>query len=140
MNIPHILNNNRGLCPTTAQQKVDVHIIQPAVWDDRAIKLHAQCVDSLKNEPVDIHFVDYVPGDIRAARFAGFSRGIHKYVSFVDWDDYIEPGIFSKCLMVLDRGGGVLRGIHAIVSCNYTKRWHRSKIPNETVPCMADAA
>ena len=81
---------------------IDVHIIRPYVFDERHIRWLDQCVASLENEPVNLHFPYYVEGDIRAGRFAGFSAGTGKYVSFVDIDDWVEPGIFHKCQYVLD--------------------------------------
>lgn len=85
---------------------IDVHIIRPRVFDQRHIRWLDQCVGSLENEPVNIHFPFYVDGDIRAARYAGFSMGNAKYVSFVDIDDWVEPGIFAKCLTAIDRHPG----------------------------------
>lgn len=82
---------------------IDVHIIRPYVFDDRHIRWLDQCVASLENEPVNLHFPYYVDGDIRAARFAGFSSGTGKYVSFVDIDDWVEPGIFKSCADQLDQ-------------------------------------
>lgn len=85
--------------------RVDVHIIKPHPNHqhiDRYNRWFDQCLDSLKNEPVNIHLCDYSPGDIRAARYVGFSQGTCEYVSFVDWDDWVEPGIFSKCVNALD--------------------------------------
>lgn len=82
--------------------RVDVHIINPPPnapdngWLD-------QCLSSLKDEPVNVHMCDHVPGDIRAARRYGFSQGDCEYVSFVDWDDWVEPGAFVRCCESLDQ-------------------------------------
>lgn len=105
-------------------KKVDIHIIRPTSWTETTTKWHKQCLDSLQSEPVNIHFVDYVPGDIRAARFAGFSQGSCEYVSFVDCDDWVEPGIFQLCTDVLDSNPG---------ACGAFTRSHRINVNCEGV-------
>lgn len=81
---------------------IDVHVIKPNDSLPKTVRWFDQCVASLDGQPINIHFVDYVPNDIRAARFTGFSKGTAKYVSFVDPDDWVEPGIFSICAKSLD--------------------------------------
>ena len=87
----------------TNTNDIDVHIIRPQVTTTITQEWFDKCLDSLKDEPVNIHFADYVAGDIRAARRAGFLMGNAKYVSFVDYDDWVEPGIFSHVYERLER-------------------------------------
>lgn len=77
--------------------RVDVHIVigpnEPWL---------TECVQSLMHEDVHIWFVPKVDGNTAAAREAGFRKGTAEYVSFVDPDDLIMPGIFAKCVHALD--------------------------------------
>jgi hypothetical protein len=57
-----------------------------------------QCLASLENEPINLHVLPGVRGHIGAGRAAGFATGEAEFVSFVDPDDWIEPGAVSKCL------------------------------------------
>lgn len=81
---------------------IDVHVICTQHFNDQQQRWFDKCMDSLKDEPVNIHRTEYVDGDIRAARWNGFSRGTGRYVSFVDPDDWVEPGIFSYVQQRLD--------------------------------------
>jgi len=78
---------------------IDVHILTLPGEDKRLFDI---CLDSLKNEPVNIHICEGIVGCTGTARANAFLKGTAKYVSFVDPDDYIEPGIFDKCLEVLE--------------------------------------
>lgn len=76
---------------------VDVHIVvgTKEQWLDK-------CLESLKNEPVTTWLVSRIEGDIAKARENGFSKGNSEYVSFVDPDDVVIAGAFSKCIKALD--------------------------------------
>ena len=81
--------------------KVDVHILvyptSPTKWLD-------QCLESLNNEPINIHIIDVKDSryeSIGNYRIEGFSKGEEDYVSYVDADDYILPKAFSKALPML---------------------------------------
>ncbi len=63
---------------------------------------HEQCLESLKEEPINLHTVPAMNGHIGVARCNGFRAGTSEFVSYVDDDDYIVPGIFKKCYQVLD--------------------------------------
>ncbi|MDD5189409.1 MAG: glycosyltransferase [Dehalococcoidales bacterium] len=76
--------------------RVDVHIIS---WTNTWLD---ECLRSLENEPIKIHMVDAVIGDLAKARENGFSKGIEKYVAWVDPDDVVIPGTFAKCIEVLE--------------------------------------
>ena len=81
------------------RNRCDVHVIV----DETHTEFHQQCLDSLKDEPINLHLIPGTPGHIGVGRYAGFSAGSAEFVSFVDDDDYIIPGIFQKCYDVLDR-------------------------------------
>jgi hypothetical protein len=75
---------------------IDVHIIvsENEPWIE-------ECLNSLESEPVNVWFVHRIEGDVRKAREEGFSKGSSEFVSFIDPDDVIVPGIFKQCLDVL---------------------------------------
>ena len=77
---------------------IDVHVLvypcSPQNWLD-------QCLDSLKNEPINLFIINAEDNryeNIGNYRIEGFSKGTEKYVSYVDADDYIIPGTFSKII------------------------------------------
>jgi hypothetical protein len=72
---------------------VDVHIIV-----GNKEKWLPECLESLEHQPINIHFVDRIEGNVAKAREIGFSKGTCEYVSFVDPDDLVYPGVFIKCL------------------------------------------
>lgn len=59
------------------------------------------CLDSLSGQPVNIHVVAGIPGDYKASRAKGFTKGSAPFVSFVDSDDWAIAGAFSACLDAL---------------------------------------
>lgn len=86
------------------QNRVDVHILHmpnenPVWWEI--------CKNSLANEPVNIYNVMGTYGDLRDSRTRGFNEGTAEYVSFVDPDDSIIPGVFEKCIAALDANPGI---------------------------------
>lgn len=83
---------------------IDVHVIHTP--HDRSEWVDA-CLALLAGEPVNIHHVDWVEGDIRQARWNGFQRGTAEYVSFVDLDDLIVPGCFDAALSAIASTAGV---------------------------------
>ena len=77
---------------------LDVHMI--IVPSDKA-ELLGRCLDSLSLEPIQLHIVDGIVGDLGEGRVKAFKRGENKYVGWVDPDDYIVPGAFAECLAYL---------------------------------------
>jgi len=75
------------------EAEIDVHIVLGSLepW-------LVECLDSLKDENVNVHFINKVDGDVASAREYGFRKGNAKYVSFVDPDDIVVQGSFQKCL------------------------------------------
>lgn len=85
---------------------IDVHIIRPVTWNT-ICEQHwfDECMDSLTSEPVNVYITTPVVGDIRAARYTGYSMGQARYVSFVDPDDKIVPGTYEKLLHLVNAPG-----------------------------------
>jgi len=77
---------------------IDVHIL---LMGTERLDFLSQCLDSLKNEPITLHTCPGIPGDIRAARANAISLGKHDYVGWVDPDDFIIPGAYSRLLNVI---------------------------------------
>lgn len=62
-----------------------------------------QCLASLENEPSNVVIVrGGFAGNIGAARAYAIARGTAPYWTFVDADDWLEPGIVSRCTAILD--------------------------------------
>lgn len=89
---------------------IDVHVItlphERHEWFDK-------CVLSMDGEPITLHHVDGVQGNIGAGRAEGFSRGTHDLVSFVDPDDWVINRGFSVCLQYMK--------VHPNTACVYTR-------------------
>lgn len=102
--------------------KIDVHVALLPTTDK---VLWRECLESLKDEPINIHIVEGVPAHIGRARYGGFAKGTSPYVSCVDPDDLVIPGAFAACLetlaahpeacgvytdeLIIDRVGNVIR-------------------------------
>lgn len=74
---------------------IDVHIL---TMPDSNREWLSRCIKSLDGEPVNLHILPGVKGDIAAGRMAGFAMGSAPYVSWVDHDDAVMPGIFSDII------------------------------------------
>jgi hypothetical protein len=77
---------------------IDVHI---GLSGKENKKWLGQCTASLEREPVNIHFVRSVPGDIGKMRAIGYSAGTSPWVVAVDPDDWVEQGAFTRALEFL---------------------------------------
>lgn len=80
--------------------KLDVHIISHSC-QDRSATLEP-LLRQLEAEPVNVHLVPGTKKLIGLGRAEGFSRGAAPLVSYVDDDDVIVPGIFSKIIQAFD--------------------------------------
>jgi len=78
---------------------IDVHILHLPNENKQWLK---QCEESLVKEPIIIHNLNGIQGNIKKSRLDGFKLGTAPYVSFIDPDDYIIPGAFEKCLSALN--------------------------------------
>lgn len=77
---------------------IDVHVI--TLPNDDKI-LFERCIDSLRDEPVTVHIIKGVVGDFSAGRISGLSSGTHRWVSWVDPDDYVIPGAYQRLLDIV---------------------------------------
>lgn len=74
---------------------IDLHILKTKKDPEH---LFQQCLKSLENEPINIFIEDGIIGDAGLARHLAYQKGTSEYVSYVDPDDLIVPGIFQKCI------------------------------------------
>ncbi len=79
--------------------KIDVHVLLLPGTDK---KLWGECLETLKDEPVNLHILDGIQGHIGKGRYNGFVQGDSPYVSCVDPDDLVIPGAFAACLEALE--------------------------------------
>lgn len=79
---------------------IDVHCLTHK-QDDRYFPLLKKQMET--EEDVCFHIVQN-GNNIGLGRTAGFLRGDAPYVSYVDYDDLIEPGIFTKINEVMETG------------------------------------
>lgn len=77
---------------------IDVHVLR---HPDRPAWMLQQALSSLEHEPVTVHVLDAVVGHVGRARMAGFAQGEAEFVSFVDDDDAVDPGLFARARAVL---------------------------------------
>ena len=61
----------------------------------------SRCLNSLKDEPVNLYFVNGKRGQIGYGRAESLRCGSLPYIAFVDPDDEVEPGIFEKIIPLL---------------------------------------
>ena len=80
--------------------RCDVHIL--TLEHERKDWLQ-ECLDSLKDEPATVHVLPGIINGQGESRANGFRAGSAEFVSYVDPDDRVEPGIFEVCFEVLDR-------------------------------------
>jgi hypothetical protein len=60
-----------------------------------------QCLESLANEPITLHICDGIVGDIRGARSRAIRKGSNEWIGWVDPDDFIIPGAYSRLLDIV---------------------------------------
>lgn len=113
---------------------IDVHIVRgpnenPEWWE--------RCTNSLQGHPINVHVVDRVEKDIRAARYNGFSQGTAPYVSFVDPDDYVLPETFEKCLDVIQTSPDNVCGVYTM-SNTFNQRSSKIKPLKSYMPWNID--
>jgi hypothetical protein len=97
--LPIYSGDNAGAASAENTPMIDVHIIVKP-FGEHWIR---QCLDSLKGEHINTFFVDYIEGDTAKARMQGFIKGHADFVSFVDPDDMVVPGIFERCVKAMTK-------------------------------------
>lgn len=78
---------------------VDVHILHLPNENQDWWKL---CEESLRGHPINVHNLEGIVGDFRAARRRGYEQGSAPYVTYVDPDDIVLPGAYQACISVLE--------------------------------------
>lgn len=81
----------------------DVHIAHIPSTD---LTWWEECQQSLAGQPVVVHTIPGIVGDLRRTRFNGYNCGFHDYVAHVDPDDRVRPGAFAAITHVLKQNPG----------------------------------
>jgi hypothetical protein len=79
--------------------RCDLHVIVCQYCNPEWV---GELMEDLRGQPVNLHLAPCVPGNVGAARAAGFAMGAAEYVSFADPDDRILPGAVAACIAALD--------------------------------------
>lgn len=83
------------------KNEIDVHVLFPSTWTIQTATWRDECMASLAGHPINVHQLSGIPGNLRQARFNGYSMGTAPYISFVDPDDVVHPGAFASALNTL---------------------------------------
>lgn len=75
---------------------IDVHIIVHP-FQDRSESLD-KLLKQLEDEPVKVHLIEGTPYIVGEGRYLGYLAGTSEYKAYLDDDDEIVPGIFTKIL------------------------------------------
>lgn len=79
---------------------IDVHVL---TYSGTRQEWLDQCLRSLEGENCTVHVVQGVEGNVGAGRAHAYTLGEHEFVSYVDSDDYVLPGVMDACLRALKR-------------------------------------
>lgn len=83
--------------------RVDTHIILlKHLWDEKQYEWYDECLESLEDEPTNLHLIEGIDGHTGVGRSIGFSAGDCEYVAFVDPDDKVVSGAYQKAVDFLD--------------------------------------
>lgn len=114
---------------------IDVHIL--FIKDRDCPILMEEAIKSLDNEPVNIFIEEGILGKIGLARHNAFQKGTSKFVSYVDSDDLVIPGIFDKMLGVYEENAAGVYCNEDIINhdgsflCrgrNHSQEWNYKKL------------
>lgn len=89
---------------------IDVHMI---VMPDTDPMKRAMITAQLAMEGVELHVIDGIAGNLRLGRKRGYAAGTNPWVTYVDPDDQIERGIFTRLRTAIERHPEV-----DVVGCN----------------------
>ena len=71
---------------------IDVHVLThegtKPEWLD-------ECLKSLANEPCTVHVLDNTGCTVGQGRAKGYRLGFHPFVTYVDSDDHVFPGVMA---------------------------------------------
>lgn len=86
---------------------LDIHMLlsanTPQAYVDKA-KASVEAAAAQAGYPVEIYYVEGVPGSVGKGRAAGYAQGSGVYKLAVDDDDYIEPTALAEILPLLQQG------------------------------------
>lgn len=105
---------------------IDVHILTLPNENKNWL---ADCQKSLNDEPVVVHLVPGIPGNLGESRYQGFNVGQLPFAACVDSDDIVEPGGFSVCYSVLKENPS----IDVVYTAEYVVDCHATVKPNTVV-------
>jgi hypothetical protein len=89
--------------------QIDLHILK--MEEEPFLQ---QALDSLESEPINLFLEDAIVGNTKAARKAAFLKGEAPYCSYIDPDDYVEGGIFSKLLEAIESAPPEIIGVYSL--------------------------
>lgn len=81
---------------------IDCHVITLPTTDQTWL---AECLASIDHPQVKVHVVDGTEGNIGAGRSAGLSQGNQDFVTWIDPDDWAEPGAFDTMIANMGSNG-----------------------------------
>ena len=88
--------------------RVDTHVILiKDEWVPEQFEWFEECLESLANEPTNVHFIEGTFGHTGKYRAEGFAAGDAEYVAFVDPDDVVFNGAYQACIDYLDENPDV---------------------------------
>lgn len=77
---------------------IDVHVIK----SNRGY--FNECIESLKDDPIDVHILKHSDENYGLLRAEGFLKGKHEYAAAIDDDDILIQGIFNTALKQMQTG------------------------------------
>ena len=112
---------------------ISVHILVKA---DRSIDYEeklSRCIDSLKNQPIDLKLYDHIEDNVGLARSKAIQKSKSEWISWVDPDDYVVDEGFSHCWNLIQQEPkcSAVYTNHWIAADNVKKRtWFSELSPN----------
>lgn len=84
---------------------IDVHVLTYSGTRDEWLQ---KCLDSLASEPCTVRIVTGEEGNVGSGRAQGYALGENGFVSYVDSDDYVLPGVMTAALAGLKQHRAVV--------------------------------
>lgn len=124
---------------------MDIDVIITTLPDSNK-EWFSRCLYSLKDEPVNLYFVNGKRGKIGYGRAESLKCGSSPYMAFVDPDDEIEPGIFEKIIPLLSDNPVHVYTDEVLIDVDGNKigygwsinRNALEKVPSDLVPLLWD--
>lgn len=77
---------------------IDVHILTLPFENKQWL---VECIESMRDDPINLHIVEGIDGDITTSRQQAYLLGQSPFVCRVDSDDLVLKGLFSSAIEVL---------------------------------------